>query len=223
MKTSFNSLRISSIILVLLCIGIPARAHETITSLSEMSKEETILAYLAFGFQHILPKGLDHILFIVSLFLVSPNLKTLLAQVSAFTVAHSITLALTLYDIVSPPAYIVEPLIALTIVYVALENIFGRNAPTSRLILVFIFGLIHGLGFAGALSTLGLPEQSYLLCLVMFNVGVELGQLTILLGLYFTLGRYLSQKSWYQQRAVRPLSAIILCMACYWTIERLFL
>ena len=111
---------------------------------------------------HILPKGLDHILFVLGIFLLSPRWKTMLLQVTAFTVAHSITLGLSIYGIVSLPSRIVEPLIALSIAYVAIENLLTRELKPWRLALVFMFGLLHGLGFAGVLRELGLPREEFL-------------------------------------------------------------
>ena len=114
------------------------------------------------GFTHILPNGLDHILFVLGLFLLSARLRSVLAQVSAFTVAHSITLALTLYGIVALPASVIEPLIALSIVYVACENLWTSNLTPWRLGLVFAFGLLHGMGFAAlAVWAFGLAKADY--------------------------------------------------------------
>jgi hypothetical protein len=127
-----------------------------------------------------------------------------------------------MYHIITPPAKIVEPLIALSILYVALENIFSPKLKTSRIGVVFLFGLVHGMGFAGALGHLGLPKDAYLTCLVMFNLGVELGQLTVILTAYFLLARWFGDKPFYRKRFVIPQSAIIAVIACYWTIERLF-
>ncbi len=116
--------------------------------------------YLSLGYTHILPKGLDHILFVLGLFLLSPRLRPMLLQVTAFTIAHSITLGLSIYGIVSLPSRIVEPLIALSIAYVAIENLVTRELKPWRLALVFMFGLLHGMGFAGVLRELGLPRDA---------------------------------------------------------------
>ena len=127
--------------------------------------------YLWLGYTHILPQGLDHILFVIGLFLLSPRLKTLLLQVTAFTIAHSITLGLSMYGIVSLPPRVVEPLIALSIAYVAIENLLTRELKPWRVALVFTFGLLHGLGFAGVLRELGLPRAEFLTALLTFNAG----------------------------------------------------
>ncbi len=127
--------------------------------LEKMSAAQAAILYLKLGYLHILPLGFDHILFVLSLFLLSPRLKPVLWQATAFTVAHSVTLGLAMYHIITPPARIVEPLIAISIVYVALENIFSPKLKPSRVAVVFLFGLVHGLGFAGALGRLGLPQK----------------------------------------------------------------
>src|SRR5207302_6229831 len=121
-----------------------------------------------------------HILFVVGIFLLSARWPSILLQVSTFTLAHSITLGLTMYGIVSLPARVVEPMIALSIAYVAIENLATSELKPWRLALVFSFGLLHGMGFAGVLRELGLPRSQFLTALVTFNVGVEAGQLTVI-------------------------------------------
>lgn len=214
--------RVSGMVLLLLLISQPLWAHVIVGELEKMSKASAALVYLGIGYKHILPLGFDHILFILSLFLLSPKLKPVLWQATAFTVAHSVTLGLAMYHVITPPAKIVEPVIALSIMYVALENIFSPKLKTSRIGVVFLFGLVHGMGFAGALGHLGLPKNAYLTCLVMFNIGVELGQLTVILTAYFFLARWFGDKPYYRKRIVIPLSTIIAIIACYWTIQRLF-
>lgn len=204
--------------LVLFCN--PLWAHVIVGELENMSKTDAALIYLQLGYMHILPLGFDHILFVLSLFLLSPKLKPVLWQATAFTVAHSVTLGLAMYHIITPPAKLVEPLIALSIMYVALENIFSPRLKASRVGVVFLFGLVHGLGFAGALSQMGLPQNAYLLSLIMFNVGVELGQLTVILLAYFLLAKWFSKRPWYRQRIVIPLSLMIAATAAFWTIQR---
>jgi hypothetical protein len=215
--------RIAGIMLLLLLTSQPLWAHVVVGELEKMSKSQAALVYLGLGYKHILPLGFDHILFILSLFLLSPKLKPVLWQATAFTIAHSVTLGLAMYHLITPPAKIVEPVIALSILYVALENIFSPKLKTSRIGVVFLFGLVHGMGFAGALGHLGLPKDAYLICLVMFNAGVELGQLTVILAGYFLLARWFGDKPYYRKRIVIPLSAIISVIAAYWTVQRLFL
>lgn len=196
-------------------------AHVIVQELDKLSGTDAAWVYLKLGYNHILPLGLDHILFVLSLFMLSPKLKPLLWQATAFTIAHSITLGLAMYHIISPPANIVEPLIALSILFVSLENIFSPRLKASRIGVVFLFGLVHGMGFAGALGKLGLPQDAYLLSLVMFNLGVELGQLTIILSAYFLLGKYFGKKPYYRKLIVIPASSVIAVVAAVWTIQRI--
>jgi hypothetical protein len=211
---------------LLLCAGLcssqPLWAHVIVGELEKMSRADAALVYLQLGYRHILPLGFDHILFVLSLFLLSPRLKPVLWQATAFTIAHSVTLGLAMYHIIHIPSKIIEPLIALSIMYVALENVVSPRLKASRIGVVFLFGLVHGLGFAGALGQLGLPQNAYLLSLVMFNVGVELGQLTVILLAFFLLARPFSKKPWYRQRIVIPLSLVIAAVAGFWTIQRIF-
>jgi len=195
-------------------------AHDVVGELENMSKADTAVLYLKLGYTHILPLGLDHILFVLSLFLLSPKLKTVLWQSLAFTVAHSITLGLAMYGVVKVSPAIVEPLIALSIMYVALENVFVKKLRPSRIGVVFLFGLVHGLGFASALSSLGLPQNSFLSSLVMFNVGVELGQLTVILLAFFLIGKWFGNKPYYHKYIVSPLSLLIAAIALFWVIQR---
>ncbi len=178
--------------------------------------------YLALGFTHILPKGLDHILFVMGIFLLTTRLGPLLWQVSAFTLAHSITLGMTIYGVFSLSPSIVEPLIALSIVYVGLENVFTRELKPWRVFVVFLFGLLHGMGFAGVLSEIGLPRSEFLTGLVSFNVGVELGQLTIISLAFLAVG-WFKNKSWFRSGIIIPASAAISLIGLNWTIERAFL
>jgi hypothetical protein len=196
-------------------------AHIIVQELEKMSVATAAWEYLKLGYTHILPLGLDHILFVLSLFLLSARLKPLLWQATAFTVAHSVTLGLSMYHIINPITNIVEPLIALSILYVALENILFPRLKVVRIGIVFLFGLIHGMGFAGSLGQLGLPQNAYLLSLIMFNAGVELGQLTIILLAYFILARNFGNLPNYRKIIVIPLSAVIVCIAGIWTIQRI--
>jgi len=197
-------------------------AHATVIDLEKMSKTDAALLYVQLGYQHILPLGLDHILFVLSLFLLNPKLKPILWQATAFTVAHTVTLGLSMYKVIQPPSAIVEPLIALSILYVALENIFFTKLKATRIGVVFLFGLIHGMGFASALGQLGLPQNSYLTSLLMFNLGVELGQITVILAAWFLLAKWFGDKPYYRKYIVIPLSVIISAIAAYWVVERIF-
>jgi len=190
--------------------------------MSEFSKSDIGLIYLKLGYLHILPLGLDHILFVLSIFLINTKLKPVITQITVFTIAHSITLALSMYEIIKMPAAVVEPIIALSIVFVALENILMDKVNTTRYIIIFAFGLIHGMGFAGVLHDLGLPAQDYALGLITFNVGVELGQISVILIAYFLLTKWVKDKPYYKGRVVVPISFAIAVVASYWVVERLF-
>src|SRR4029453_16430524 len=179
---------------------------------------ETIARYAALGFTHIVPHGLDHMLFVLGLFLLTRRARPLLVQISAFTIAHSITLGLTLYQVIVGPPAIVEPLIAISIAYVAIENIVMADLRAWRVVLVFAFGLLHGMGFAGALGELGLPRADVLTALVGFNAGVELGQLTVIAAAYALVGWRWGRRDWYRRIVVVPASAVIAGVAVYWTI-----
>ena len=139
-----------------------------------------IINYIEIGFIHIIPRGFDHILFVLGLFFYAARWRPLLLQITIFTIAHSLTLALASRGLVSVPAPIVEPIIAASIAYVALENIWRQKLHMSRLLIIFLFGLIHGLGFASVLAEIGLPSGDFLLSLISFNVGVELGQIAVI-------------------------------------------
>jgi hypothetical protein len=188
-------------------------------SFTRPTRTDIVRQYLWLGYTHILPKGLDHILFVLGIFLLSPRLKTMLLQVTAFTIAHSITLGLSMYGIVSLPSRIVEPLIALSIAYVAIENVATRELKPWRLALVFMFGLLHGLGFAGVLRELGLPRGEFLTALLTFNAGVELGQLTIITAAWLAVGAFVT-RTWYRRAIAIPASCGIAAIGIYWTVTR---
>ena len=182
---------------------------------------ETARGYLRLGFVHIVPAGLDHVLFVLGLFLSSAPLRPLVWQVTAFTAAHAATLTLAAAGGGALPAGVVEPLIALSIVYVAAENVLTGRTTRWRLPVVFGFGLLHGLGFAGALGALGLPEGERLLALVAFNAGIELGQLAVLAGAAAVCGWFRSAP-WYRRRLAAPASAGIAAVGLVWAVERIF-
>ncbi len=175
--------------------------------------------YTLLGFEHILPLGLDHILFVLGLFLLSVHWRPLLWQVTAFTVAHSVTLALSMYGVVSLPSRLVETLIAASIAYVAIENMFTSKLHAWRPAVVFCFGLLHGLGFASVLRELGLPREQFVPALISFNVGVELGQLTVVSSAFLVVGR-LRERPYYRKLVVIPCSAAIAVTGVYWAITR---
>lgn len=180
------------------------------------------LEYTRLGFEHILPRGLDHILFVLSLFLLSPKLRPLLWQVTAFTLAHSVTLALSVLGVVRLDSSIVEPLIALSIALVAVENVLTTKLHAWRTAIVFLFGLLHGLGFAGVLRAIGLPEGQLATALVSFNVGVELGQLSVI-GLALLAVGWFRKARWYRMRITVPISVLIAAVGAYTVVQRAFL
>jgi hypothetical protein len=159
---------------------------------SAQSGTQVFLDYIPIGFDHIVPKGLDHILFVLGLFFLAAHMRPLLVQVSLFTLAHTITLALAAlgYTAFVDDFFIntfgiefiavVEPLIALSITYVAVENIFSKGLSPWRPYIVFGFGLLHGLGFASVLAEFGLPDDAFIPALIGFNIGVEIGQLAVI-------------------------------------------
>lgn len=199
--------------------------------LDESGKERSFWStfglYVTIGIGHILPDGLDHILFVLAVFLASVRLKALIWQISAFTVAHTATLALSASGVITPTSAVVEPLIALTIAFVALENLVFREMTQWRPLVVFGFGLIHGLGFAGFFGELGLPPGQFWSALIGFNLGVEIGQLSVIvtaaiLGAW--LRRWLADPDGqrrYRSVVARPGSLAIGLTGLWWGITRL--
>lgn len=182
---------------------------------------ETFLDFFSQGFQHVLPKGLDHILFVLGLFLLSRAWRPLLWQVTTFTAAHTLTLGLATFGWVQVSPRIVEPVIAFSLVFVAMENILRPRYSAWRLVVVFVFGLVHGLGFASAMRELDLPLKSLLIGLLGFNVGVEGGQLAVVtLAALATV--WLRNPVTYRRAIVIPGSAMIALMGLWWTVTRVF-
>ena len=200
--------------------GTPSSEHP-LTASEEAGPDRLEVAgrYLVLGFWHIVPEGLDHILFVLGLFLLSARPGPLLWQISAFTAAHTLTLALSTYGVFELSPAVVEPLIALSIAYVAVENLFTEDLKPWRPWVVFAFGLLHGLGFAGVLSELGLPRQELTTALIAFNAGVELGQLTVVAAALAVVGWW-RDRSWYHRRIVIPASSLIGLVGLYWAVER---
>ena len=170
------------------------------------------------GVEHILI-GYDHILFLLALLIVSVHFRQMVKVATAFTVAHSITLALAWYGIVNLPSRIVESAIAISIAFVAIENIVSQRFG-HRWLLAGGFGLVHGLGFYSALRDLGLGQTDMATTLLAFNLGVEAGQIAIIALVYRPLILWRRQQ-WYQP-SVRACSAIILLVASWWIFERIF-
>jgi len=195
----------------------------SLTPPPEQTRGEIAREYFGLGFTHILPKGLDHILFVIGIFLLGTRWRSVLLQVSTFTIAHSITLGLTMYGVVSLPARVVEPMIALSIAYVAIENLVTSELKPWRLALVFAFGLLHGMGFAGVLQELGLPRAQYLTALITFNGGVEAGQLAVIALAFTAVAYWRADRAGYRRFVVQPASLAIALVGLYWTIERAWL
>lgn len=181
----------------------------------------TFLTYLRWGFVHVIPYGLDHILFVLGLYFLSREWRPLIYQVSVFTVAHTITLGLATMGVVNISAAVIEPIIALSIAYVAVENIYRPKYTHWRLLVVLIFGLIHGLGFASVLGDKNLPPALLVTGLIGFNIGVEFGQLAVI-ALAFAVTAWLKDAEKYRRYVVVPGSAMIAVMGLYWTVERVF-
>jgi hydrogenase/urease accessory protein HupE len=200
--------------------GQPSPPFELASRVVPRARAEVLVDYAVLGFVHILPQGLDHILFVLGIFLLSLRLGPILWQVTAFTLAHTITLGLSMYGVVSLSPAIVEPLIAASIVYVGVENALSATLRPWRVVVVFLFGLLHGMGFAGVLTEIGLPRTEYVTALVAFNVGVELGQLAVILTALALVG-WCRNRPWYRRRVAVPASLLIALVGLTWTIERI--
>lgn len=198
-----------------------APAHDETPLAAPMGTLDVAGRYVWLGLTHIVPYGLDHILFVLGLFLLSDRLKPLLWQITSFTLAHSVTLTLATLGWVRLPPDIVEPIIAASIAFVAIENMVTSKLHAWRPMIVFGFGLVHGMGFASVLMDLGLPHGQLAIALVSFNIGVELGQLAVIsAALVLVLAWH--RKKWYRQRIAIPASVVIAIVAIWWTVQRTF-
>ena len=195
-------------------------ARETTVAVAEVAQASRGAgSFFPLGIEHILT-GYDHLLFLLALMLRGGGLWSLLKIITAFTVAHSITLALAALDVVVLPSALIESVIALSIAYVALENLLPRYAVSRRWAVSFLFGLVHGFGFSAVLREIGLPKENLLLSLLNFNLGVEAGQLTVVLLVVPILMR-LQSKTW-EPRMVAIISGAILAVGVALFIERAF-
>ena len=197
-----------------------ALKRQRIRRLSAMSWSKKMYIFIKAGFEHIIPQGLDHILFVLGLFFSTLKLRSLILQVTAFTFAHRITLALAALGFVKLQLSVVEPLIFLSIVWVAFENTFFKKTTKWRPLVVFTFGLLHGLGFATLLTQYGLPKDNFISLLLAFNVGVEFGQFAVLLAA-FILIRLIYLKTEYKNQLKIPASILIGCTGLFWFIQSL--
>ncbi len=175
--------------------------------------------YAALGFTHIIPQGPDHALFVLGLFLLVPRIATVLWQITAFTVAHTITLTLSSLHIIGMPSSIVEPAIAVTIAFIGVENLCTTKVQPWRPAVAFAFGLVHGLGVATAFNEAGFPPGKLVSSLAAFTVGVEGGHVVVLAAAFLTLGWW-RNKPWYRKRVVIPLSLLIAIIAVFWIVQR---
>ncbi|MEM9668656.1 MAG: HupE/UreJ family protein [Pseudomonadota bacterium] len=180
--------------------------------------------YLSIGIRHILPGGTDHILFVLALFLASERLRSLVIQISAFTLAHTATLGLAAAGTINPPGSIVEPLIAFSIAFVAVENLFFKDISRWRPLIVLGFGLFHGMGFAGFIRDVGLPPGQFWSSLIGFNIGVEIGQLAIVVAamiLSLPIKEALKTSHYsYRTVVVKPASLAIAVIGVWWGVAR---
>jgi hydrogenase/urease accessory protein HupE len=177
--------------------------------------------FFVLGIQHIIPKGLDHILFIFGLFLFSSSLNKLIKQITIFTIAHSITLIFVSLSLIKINPQIVEPIIALSIVYVGLENIFKNYIKEyMRYVVILFFGLLHGLGFALVLSDIGFRSSKLFINLISFNIGIEVAQISIILFLYLLIAIKFANNKYYRITFQIPSSILIASIGLYWFVER---
>ena len=177
-------------------------------------------SFLALGIEHILT-GYDHLLFLLGLLLTGGGLLALTKIITAFTIAHSVTLSLAVLDVVSLPDRLIEAVIALSIAYVAAENLFDNPTVSRRWLVSFGFGLVHGFGFSSALRELGLPAHGLLLSLFGFNLGVEVGQ-ALVVAICLPLLLLLRRTQW-EKRAVLTSSLLIFLIGLALFVERALL
>jgi hydrogenase/urease accessory protein HupE len=177
--------------------------------------------FLPAGVHHILI-GPDHVLFLVGLLLLGGSLRKLALIVTAFTAAHSVTLALAVLNIVNPPPRLIEPAIALSIVYVGADNLLMRDGRDLRAVVAFVFGFVHGFGFANVLREMDLPARALGWSLVSFNVGVEIGQLAVVLVVASALAMVRSRHAGAGRRLAFAGSIVVIVAGSYWFIQRVF-
>ena len=200
---------------------VPTQPYDLTAVFTKPTVLDLAKTYIGSGFNHIIPAGLDHIVFVIGLFLFSSKWRPLIWQVTMFTAAHSITLALGMLNWINLPSSLVEPLIALSIAYIAFENIFSKGLSRYRLQWVFAFGLLHGLGFASVLNEFGMPREAFGLALAFFNVGVEIGQLAVIAACFVLVRVWFKSEVLYRTWVVLPGSALIGMVGLYWLVDRL--
>ena len=186
-----------------------------------LSWANQLATYLRLGFRHIVPEGTDHILFVLGLFFLGITWRKALSQTTVFTIAHATTLFLATYGIFRLPSQIVEPAIALSITWIAAENVIRPTLGPARLAIVFAFGLVHGLGFASSLSEVPFPKRDFLIALLGFNFGVDFGQLFVI-GLALLSVGWFREAPWFRRRIAIPCSVAIAAVGLYWAVERIW-
>ncbi|MEO8256617.1 MAG: HupE/UreJ family protein [Acidobacteriota bacterium] len=199
----------------ILDLGRPSATFDTASGGSYL---RTAGSFLRLGVEHIFT-GYDHLAFLVVLLVATAGFRSLIRIVTSFTVAHSITLALATFDAVVLPTRVTESLIALSIAYVAAENL-RQSRAIERCRITFLFGLVHGFGFAAVLRQMQLPRRNLALSLFSFNAGVELGQL-LFVAIVFPMVLYLAASAW-QNRIRSAVSSGIVCLSVYWFVQRAF-
>ncbi len=187
---------------------------------SDSSRWHAFLRFISLGFRHIVPEGQDHMLFVLGLFLLTPKARPVLLQISAFTLAHTVTLALTSFRIIGLPTTFVEPAIAASIAFVGIENLVITRVTPWRTLAAFVFGLVHGMGVATSFNEAGFSEGTLVSSLVAFTLGVEGGHLAVLLSAFMLLG-WTRNRAWYRPRVAIPLSLVISAIAIVWFVQRL--
>jgi hypothetical protein len=183
---------------------------------------QRMLQFVNIGFDHVIPLGWDHILFIIGMALSALMWQRLLLLVSAFTLAHTLTLGLAMLSIVEISARIIEPLIAFSIAYVAIENLLPNQSIKRKSIVVFLFGLVHGMGFASMLKSFEMSSDNFLSTLISFNIGVELAQIVIVSSVALVLFFIKSLNLDYKKIAIIPTSIVIALIGIWWGMARMF-
>ena len=180
-----------------------------------------IRKFVPAGIHHILI-GPDHLLFLVGLLLLGGSVRRLLMVITGFTVAHSITLALAVLNVVTPPGRLIEPIIALSIVYVGIDNLMVRGGRDMRVWIALVFGLIHGFGFASVLQEMGLPSGALGWSLFSFNLGVEIGQVTVAVVVASALMALRARSDVAGRRLAVAGSVVVMAAGTFWFVQRVF-
>jgi len=199
------------------------RNHQTFEYFSgtRQGTVAVVKKFVVAGIHHILI-GPDHLLFLVGLLLLGGTIRRLALVVTAFTAAHSLTLSLAALNVVSPPAKIIEPAIALSIVYVGADNLLGRDGRDVRAWIAFAFGFVHGFGFANVLREMDLPRRALGWSLFSFNLGVEIGQLFVVVAVATALAALRTRSETAGRRLVLVGSLVVIAAGTYWFVQRVF-